>query len=423
MNTRQNAWMVVAITTLLFVSTAQAGVVLVSGADADTFHGLTEYATAVRDFLKGGAAGDVLVLGGAKATNAYSTAVGGVDITTVSSLAGVNLSDFSALYLLSNSANGPGCCEADVDRILGFESVIQGFMISGGSLGIQDYTGDPGFDPLLGTVGGANGEVFGFLGGLGGEANYDDEAVTPEGLLAGFTNYEPLRAWGHQGFRMSFFSGLGFVSLIDAPTYGPGVSALMAKDFDSDECLGVTSQEIVCHADGTTFTVNIEGINTCTGGTTQVTFTGSGGAVGEEMCFTVLVDDGEFCCMTEICVTIPDCTGGTGDLEILTIETGDEWANSTINAIPGHNVTTINAAGIGRVDFTLFDVLYVTDAFENPSTPTWASELIARGPDIETYINGGGFVIVGDEAFGGNSITNGDDYNFLQYFLVDGQTF
>ncbi len=111
-----------------------------------------------------------------------------------------------------------------------------------------------------------------------------------------------------------------------------------------------------------------------------------------------------------------------GGLEILTIDTGDEWANSTISAIPGHNVTTITATDIGGIDFTLFDVLYVTDAYINLSTPTWASELIARGPDIDTYINGGGFVIVGVEAFGGDSTTNGDEYNFLPSRLVDGQT-
>jgi hypothetical protein len=75
-----------------------------------------------------------------------------------------------------------------------------------------------------------------------------------------------------------------------------------------DGCLAVTSQQIVCHADGTTFTVNIEGLAACSGGTTQVTFTASGGSVGEQLCFTALVNDGGFCCSTEICVTIPDCT-------------------------------------------------------------------------------------------------------------------
>jgi len=48
-------------------------------------------------------------------------------------------------------------------------------------------------------------------------------------------------------------------------------------------CLAVTSQEVVCHADGTTFTVNVEGLNACTGGTTQMSFTAGGGAVGEAL--------------------------------------------------------------------------------------------------------------------------------------------
>ncbi len=29
--------------------------------------------------------------------------------------------------------------------------------------------------------------------------------------------------------------------------------------------------------------------------------------MGEELCFTALINDGGFCCSTEICVTIPDC--------------------------------------------------------------------------------------------------------------------
>ncbi len=204
--------------------------------------------------------------------------------------------------------------------------------------------------------------------------------------------------------------------------YGGNVWGAEFQFAGEPPCFSVVSEEVVCHADGTTFTLTVDGIDACTGGMSTYTFTASGGAVGEELCFTVLVDDGGFCCSTEICVTIPDCTGGTGVLEILTIDTGDSWANSTISAIPGHNVTTITAAGIGGIDFSLFDVLYVTDAYTNPSTPTWASALIARGPDIDTYINGGGFVIVGVEGFGGDSITNGDEYNFLPSGLVDGNT-
>ncbi len=102
-----------------------------------------------------------------------------------------------------------------------------------------------------------------------------------------------------------------FLEIPETPDTGNGTLPIVdmgAYESLGGGCLAVTSQEIVCHADGTTFTVNIEGLNACTGGTTQVTFTASGGSVGEELCFTALVNDGGFCCTTEICVTIPDCT-------------------------------------------------------------------------------------------------------------------
>ncbi len=75
-------------------------------------------------------------------------------------------------------------------------------------------------------------------------------------------------------------------------------------------CLAVTSEEVVCHADGSTFTVTVQGVEGCTGGLSTYSFTASGGAVGEELCFTVLVngEQGGFCCSTEVCVTVPDCS-------------------------------------------------------------------------------------------------------------------
>jgi len=105
-----------------------------------------------------------------------------------------------------------------------------------------------------------------------------------------------------------------FLEIPETPDTGNGTLPIVdmgAYESLGDGCLAVTGQEIVCHADGTTFTVNIEGLNACTGGTSMITFTASGGAVGEEMCFTLLVNDGGFCCSTEICVTIPDCTAAT----------------------------------------------------------------------------------------------------------------
>ena len=102
-----------------------------------------------------------------------------------------------------------------------------------------------------------------------------------------------------------------FLEIPETPDTGNGTLPIVdmgAYESLGGGCFAVTSQEVVCHADGTTFTVNIEGLNACTGGTTQVTFTASGGALGQELCFTAIVNDGGFCCSTEICVTIPDCT-------------------------------------------------------------------------------------------------------------------
>ncbi|TDJ58376.1 MAG: hypothetical protein E2O40_01575 [Planctomycetota bacterium] len=102
-----------------------------------------------------------------------------------------------------------------------------------------------------------------------------------------------------------------FLDVPEIPDTGNGTLPIVdmgAYESLGDGCLAVISQEIVCHADESTFTVNIEGLNGCTGGTTQVTFTASGGPPGEQLCFTAIINDGGFCCSTEICITIPDCT-------------------------------------------------------------------------------------------------------------------
>ncbi len=73
-------------------------------------------------------------------------------------------------------------------------------------------------------------------------------------------------------------------------------------------CFTVTDESIDCHADGSTFTYTVQGTDSCTGGSSSYVFTASGGAPGQEMCFTLLIaGDGGFCCTTELCITVPDC--------------------------------------------------------------------------------------------------------------------
>jgi hypothetical protein len=78
----------------------------------------------------------------------------------------------------------------------------------------------------------------------------------------------------------------------------------------------VLEQNVLCRADGESFTYEITALNACTGTAQMYTFTGSGGAVGQPFCFTVLVtdDQGGFCCSTMLCVPVPDCST-PGDLD------------------------------------------------------------------------------------------------------------
>jgi hypothetical protein len=177
---------------------------------------------------------------------------------------------------------------------------------------------------------------------LGGPSNLwlffqaDDGSGTGEQIL--FNNVVvggPID--GNLGTAASLFNipvtavgGLNTVDVVSPNDYFGWHVAVLHSSGTIIECLAITSQEVVCHADGTTFTVNVEGLNACTGSTTMVTFTGSGGAFGEEACFTVLVNDGGFCCSTEICVTVPDCSPpalpacpwdcGDGDGEVTAID-------------------------------------------------------------------------------------------------------
>lgn len=77
------------------------------------------------------------------------------------------------------------------------------------------------------------------------------------------------------------------------------------------DCLTVTGESVECHDDGDTFTFTVHGINGCTGAEDSYVFTASGGAPGQQICFTILVNGpGPGCpCTTQVCTTIPDCAG------------------------------------------------------------------------------------------------------------------
>ena len=171
----------------------------------------------------------------------------------------------------------------------------------------------------------SNVEFFGFPGG---EYRIDDFRLSAESPCIDAADNTAVP----EDIKTDLDGNPRFLEIPETPDTGNGTLPIVdmgAYESLGGGCLALTGQEIICHADGSTFTVNVEGLNACTGGTSMFTFTGSGGAVGQELCFTVLVNDGGFCCSTEICVTVPDCSGAEdlvcpGDLDgDNTVDIGD----------------------------------------------------------------------------------------------------
>ena len=111
--------------------------------------------------------------------------------------------------------------------------------------------------------------------------------------------------------------------------------------------------------DGPAFVVNVEGLNACTGDTVMLTFTGSGGAVGEDFCATLMVNTagGGYCCSTQVCVPVPD---GAPSPPPCDIDGDDEIGATDFLALldawgpnPGHPADLDGDGEVGVSDFLL----------------------------------------------------------------------
>lgn len=190
---------------------AAPGFIALEGSDATSFHRDSQYSTQLFSYLKGGSSKKVLVYNQSGTfnidastgqTNAYTT-----------TLAGVTLSDYSALYIQT-----PGtCCSANNTVLNGFGTSVNSFIAAGGNLSIGDWIGGtydgvvPGGNAPLGAIQGAGA----INGGVGfGSGCTDNEVVTAAGISKGFTQPPVLGCWAHQGYSNSYFSKFGYVNLI-----------------------------------------------------------------------------------------------------------------------------------------------------------------------------------------------------------------
>ena len=199
-------------------ASAAPGFIALEGSDATSFHHDGSYSTQLFKYLKGTSAKKVLIYNPSGTINIDATT--GLTNAYTTTLTGVTLTDYSALYLQT-----PGsCCSASLTALDTFGSSVNAFIGLGGNLAIGDYRGG-GYDGVV--IGGAAapaGVIEGFTalnGGVGGGPSCTDrETVTLAGISKGFSQPPVLGCWSHQAYDNTYWGALGYLDLIHAdPAY------------------------------------------------------------------------------------------------------------------------------------------------------------------------------------------------------------
>ncbi len=193
---------------------AASGFVALEGSDATALHFDAQYTPQLFKYLQGGSSLNVLVYNPAGVID-LSSISGGVGLTNVTSLVGVDLSKYSALYIESPG----GCCQANNTVLNGYGAAVSAFIAAGGNLSIENYVGGTydgvvvGGNAPLGTIQGYGTNN----GGIGfGASCTDGEQVTALGMSKGFTQPPVDHCWSHQAYSNSYWGGLGYVDLISS---------------------------------------------------------------------------------------------------------------------------------------------------------------------------------------------------------------
>jgi len=181
---------------------AGPGFIALEGSDATTFHEDPVYTPQLFKYLQGASSKDVLVLGDGF-SNPFPT--GGVGTSFASSLTGLTLSDYSAIYVKAPF----GCCTADPSMLNGFGAAVNAFIAAGGNLSIENYIGGS-YDGVV--PGGAGASIAG--GQIAGVGCSDGEVVTAAGISKGFGQPPVDFCWSHESYSNSYFGAFGYIDLI-----------------------------------------------------------------------------------------------------------------------------------------------------------------------------------------------------------------
>jgi len=204
---------------------ADAGFIALEGSDATALHHDASYTPQLFGYLQGSSTLPVLVFNPSGVID-LSAISGGVATVDKTSLTGLTLSDYSAIYIESPG----GCCAADNTALNGFGADVNAFIAAGGNLSIENYIGG-GYDGVVpGGAAAPAGSIEGFgvsNGGVGGGPSCTDgELVTAFGISKGFSQPPVDGCWSHQAYESSYWEPLGYQSIMasatDASTGGSG---------------------------------------------------------------------------------------------------------------------------------------------------------------------------------------------------------
>jgi hypothetical protein len=202
---------------LAWAPPAANATVILEGSDAIGFHcpigeaGACTYMNQVWSAVGGASPLPIAVVGTSVTGAPITSATHPVDDFADLSSAGA-LSQYAALYFVA----GSGCCSSDPGDMAGRQTDVAAYVAAGGTVMIENYDGNAGWDFLTGGSGN-NAFVAGVGGALGGPGCTDGETVTALGTTNGFTQPPAIGCWTHQAYSEAHFAALGFtLSFFDA---------------------------------------------------------------------------------------------------------------------------------------------------------------------------------------------------------------
>ncbi len=177
------------------------GTIILSGSDTISFHAVTSEAAAAYAFLSNGGSGAVLVVNDFGAGGGYGGGGFGA-FTSVSSLSGVTLSDYTGIMFASPFT----CCSDPASFAVGYEAALAAFVAAGGNLYIEDFEGSATWDSILGFD--ADGGLVVSTGCTG-----DGAVPTPAGSTFGYVGGS-FGCYTHQIYDAAYYASYGYVALV-----------------------------------------------------------------------------------------------------------------------------------------------------------------------------------------------------------------